>query len=121
MAADSPGLNVLADNDRYREIFDSAPVSLWDEDFSGVAAFLDELRRQGVGEIDHVEQQPRVIAPRLRRIAEPPRQSRLDPTLPGPARTAAITSGEGVARYEGHARFLPATAVDLSPVSAVPG
>jgi two-component system CheB/CheR fusion protein len=33
---------------RYRAIFDGAAVSLWEEDFSGIYAAIDELRRQGV-------------------------------------------------------------------------
>ena len=48
MAADSPGAEVMAADDRYREFFDAAPVSLWDEDFSAVAALLDRLRAEGV-------------------------------------------------------------------------
>jgi PAS domain S-box-containing protein len=35
---------------RYRAIFDGAAVSLWEEDFSGIYAAIDELRRQGVND-----------------------------------------------------------------------
>jgi PAS domain S-box-containing protein len=35
----------------YRNIFDKAPVSLWEEDYSRVAKRLDELRREGVTDL----------------------------------------------------------------------
>jgi PAS domain S-box-containing protein len=34
--------------DRYRHIFQSAGVSIWEEDFSGVKAAIDDLKAQGV-------------------------------------------------------------------------
>jgi len=37
----------LAQN-KYRFIFDNAPIAFWEEDFSGVKAVFDELRGQGV-------------------------------------------------------------------------
>jgi PAS domain S-box-containing protein len=51
MTADTTGAKMIAGDDRYREIFDAAAVSLWDEDFSEVAAFLDRLRADGVGDL----------------------------------------------------------------------
>lgn len=33
---------------RYRGLFDDSPVSIWEEDFSGVKKYLDDLRLQGV-------------------------------------------------------------------------
>ncbi|HBT82633.1 MAG TPA: hypothetical protein DEB35_04100, partial [Desulfuromonas sp.] len=33
---------------RYRSLFESSPISLWEEDFSAVVAFLQELRDRGV-------------------------------------------------------------------------
>ncbi|NBD36758.1 MAG: PAS domain S-box protein, partial [Chloroflexi bacterium] len=36
---------------RYRTIFETAAVSLWEEDFSGVKAAVDQLRAQGVTDI----------------------------------------------------------------------
>jgi PAS domain S-box-containing protein len=51
MTTQLPGAETVAGEDRYREIFDAAPVSLWDEDFSAVAAFLDRLRAEGVGNL----------------------------------------------------------------------
>jgi hypothetical protein len=34
--------------DRYRRLFESCPVSLWEEDFSSVKKYLDELRGRGI-------------------------------------------------------------------------
>jgi PAS domain S-box-containing protein len=51
MTTDAPGAEAMAGEDRYREIFDAAAVSLWDADYSGVASFLDRLRGEGVGDL----------------------------------------------------------------------
>jgi PAS domain S-box-containing protein len=69
MAADSPGVEVVAGDDRYREIFDAAPVSLWDEDFSAVAAFLDQLRAEGVIDLRaHLMAHPEHVEEAVRRV-----------------------------------------------------
>jgi PAS domain S-box-containing protein len=39
---------LIANEERLRNIFDSVPVSIWEEDFSEVCKALDELRSQGV-------------------------------------------------------------------------
>jgi PAS domain S-box-containing protein len=36
---------------RYRRLFESSPVSLWEEDFSEVKRYLAELRSKGVGDL----------------------------------------------------------------------
>ncbi|MGP8069854.1 MAG: PAS domain S-box protein [Candidatus Bathyarchaeia archaeon] len=36
--------------EKYRDLFDACPVSLWEEDFSAVKQFLDELRLKGVSD-----------------------------------------------------------------------
>ena len=36
--------------EKYRELFEACPVSLWEEDFSVVKQFLDELRQKGVSD-----------------------------------------------------------------------
>jgi PAS domain S-box-containing protein len=36
--------------EKYRELFEACPVSLWEEDFSAVKQFLDELRQKGVSD-----------------------------------------------------------------------
>src|SRR5262245_13971999 len=69
MAADRPGAETVSGEDRYREIFDSAPVSLWDEDFSAVAAFLDRLRAEGVTDLRaHLSAQPEHVEEAIRRV-----------------------------------------------------
>ncbi len=40
--------------DRYQFVFDASPVALWLEDFTGVEAHLDDLRRRGVTDLCHV-------------------------------------------------------------------
>lgn len=37
---------------RYRSLFEDSPISLWEEDLSGVKRFVDDLRRQGVADFD---------------------------------------------------------------------
>ncbi len=37
---------------RYRGLFEDCPTSLWEEDFSGVKAYIDELHRSGVHDLD---------------------------------------------------------------------
>jgi len=37
--------------ERYRDLFEACPVSLWEEDFSAVKEFLGELRQEGVSDI----------------------------------------------------------------------
>lgn len=37
---------------RYRGLFEDCPTSFWEEDFSEVKAYLDELRRSGVTDLD---------------------------------------------------------------------
>ena len=40
-----------ANEERYRILFEDSPISLWEEDFSGVKRYLEELQRQGVKDI----------------------------------------------------------------------
>src|SRR5882724_3331480 len=48
---------------RYRRIFDTAAVSIWDEDFSDVVAALDTLRAQGVHDFRrHFDEHPEFVA-----------------------------------------------------------
>jgi PAS domain S-box-containing protein len=37
---------------RYRSLFEDAPVSLWEEDFSAIKAYLDDLRQQGITDFE---------------------------------------------------------------------
>jgi len=47
---------------RYRLVFENSPVSIWEEDFSGVKTLLDGLKQEGVTDIEaHFEQHPETI------------------------------------------------------------
>ncbi|CAG0977600.1 partial Phytochrome-like protein cph1, partial [Anaerolineae bacterium] len=47
---------------RYRLVFENSPVSIWEEDFSGVHALFDSLRQEGVTDIEaHFEQHPATL------------------------------------------------------------
>ncbi len=37
---------------RYRMVFENSPVSIWEEDFSGVKTLFDDLKKQGVTDIE---------------------------------------------------------------------
>ncbi len=39
---------LAASESRYRGLFEATPVPLWEEDFSGIRSYLDNLRAQGV-------------------------------------------------------------------------
>jgi C4-dicarboxylate-specific signal transduction histidine kinase len=54
---------------RYRSIFEQAPVSLWEQDFSEVRALLAALRQQGVRDLAaHAREQPGFARDCARRI-----------------------------------------------------
>jgi diguanylate cyclase (GGDEF)-like protein len=47
---------------RFRNLFDHAPISLWEEDYAGLKGYLDELRGQGVTDLQvHLAQHPEVV------------------------------------------------------------
>jgi PAS domain S-box-containing protein len=47
---------------RYRRIFETVGVSLWEEDYSQVKALIDELRAQGVSDIrSHLAEHPELV------------------------------------------------------------
>ena len=47
-----PMLTQLAESEeRYRSIFNTTPVSIWQEDFTGVKAALDELKKEGISDL----------------------------------------------------------------------
>jgi diguanylate cyclase (GGDEF)-like protein len=50
-------------------LFDYAPISLWEDDYSAVKAYLDELRAGGVTDLGQLlREQPQVVAEAMRRI-----------------------------------------------------
>lgn len=38
--------------EKFRSLFENSPTSLWEEDFSAVKLFLDDIRRQGITDLD---------------------------------------------------------------------
>ncbi|MFZ2163281.1 MAG: PAS domain S-box protein [Sideroxyarcus sp.] len=44
--------NLRESEQRYRLVFENSPVSIWEEDFSAVKTLLDDLRQQGVTDLD---------------------------------------------------------------------
>ena len=54
---------------RYRGIFDHARVSVWEQDFSAVAAWLDGLRAAGVADLRaHLAAHPDLVAKAVRHV-----------------------------------------------------
>ncbi|MFN8388259.1 MAG: hypothetical protein U0X92_17835 [Anaerolineales bacterium] len=41
-----------AAGDHFESLFEYAPISLWEQDYSGIKKFLDELRASGVTDFD---------------------------------------------------------------------
>ena len=51
-----------ASEERYRELFEQSPVSLWEEDFSAVKAHIDGLRAVGVTDVSsYLAEHPEVV------------------------------------------------------------
>jgi PAS domain S-box-containing protein len=47
---------------RYRQVFENSPISIWEEDFSEVKVFLDNLKRDGVTNIEtYFDQHPETV------------------------------------------------------------
>jgi|GEM_PF-3338560 len=41
-----------ASENKFRSLFENSPISLWEEDFSAIKLFIDELQRQGVSDLN---------------------------------------------------------------------
>ncbi|MBJ6727382.1 PAS domain S-box protein [Geomesophilobacter sediminis] len=79
--------------ERYRLVFESSPVSLWEEDFSGVKALFDDLRREGVVELDaYLEAHPEVLS-RCAQLARVIEVNRAAVTLHGAQSRGELLSG----------------------------
>ena len=48
--ADERTRKLRESEEKYRELFEACPVSLWEEDFSEVKQFLEELRQKGISD-----------------------------------------------------------------------
>ncbi len=47
---------------RYRLVFENSPVSIWEEDFSGVKSLFDDLKKEGVSDIEtHFARHPEIV------------------------------------------------------------
>ena len=47
---------------RFKSLFELSPISLWEEDYSAVKDYFDELRAQGVTDLKaHIENRPEVV------------------------------------------------------------
>ena len=54
---------------RYRGVFEDSPVSLWEEDLSGVKRYIDELRQHEISDLRHYfDNHPEEIAECIKRI-----------------------------------------------------
>lgn len=48
--------------ERYRTIFETSPVSLWEEDFSGIVTAIEEMKSQGVKNVrDYLDANPKFL------------------------------------------------------------
>ena len=55
--------------DHFESLFEYAPVSLWEEDYSGIKLFLDNLRADGVTDLNHhLDQHPEEIENNMQRM-----------------------------------------------------
>ncbi len=55
--------------DHFESLFEYAPISLWEQDYSGIKNFLDDLRKHGVSDLErHLNEHPEDIDKSLRLI-----------------------------------------------------
>ena len=55
--------------EHFESLFEYAPISLWEEDYSGIKKFFDELRASGVNDLNkYFNEHPKEIDSSLRRI-----------------------------------------------------
>jgi len=53
----------------FRSIFEGAPIAIWDEDFSDIKAFIDDLSTAGINDIgEYLLQYPEAVRECLRRL-----------------------------------------------------
>jgi PAS domain S-box-containing protein len=54
---------------RYRALFEDAPISLWEEDFSAVKTYIDNLKSQGVSDFEaYFDDHPDVVTDCITRV-----------------------------------------------------
>ncbi len=55
--------NLQESEQRYRMVFENSPVSIWEEDFSGIKLFFDQLRSEGIVSLEeYLDQHPEQIS-----------------------------------------------------------
>jgi PAS domain S-box-containing protein len=55
--------------DRYRNLFENSPISLWEEDFSAVKQYIDEMKHQGISDFNsYFDSHPEEVAGCVARI-----------------------------------------------------
>ena len=55
--------------DHFESLFEYAPVSLWEEDYSGIKTFFDDLRSSGITDLEqYFQQHPEEIDKSMSRI-----------------------------------------------------
>ncbi|MEJ2608727.1 MAG: PAS domain-containing protein, partial [Candidatus Thiodiazotropha sp.] len=60
--SDLPSSPPKESESRYRTLFENSPVSIWEEDFSEVKTFFDQLRHEGVIDIEaYFDQHPETL------------------------------------------------------------
>ena len=60
---------LAASESRFRGLFEYAPVSLWEQDFSGVKEYLDQLRARNVADLrEYLERHPEAVDECMARI-----------------------------------------------------
>ncbi len=57
------------DEEHFKTLFEYAPISLWEEDYSDLKSALDNLRTQGVKSLsDHLKKHPEFVDECMRKI-----------------------------------------------------
>src|SRR5512133_179661 len=57
------------DKEHFQTLFQYAPISLWEEDYSGIKSLLDGLRQRGVESLkDHIAEHPGFVDECMGRI-----------------------------------------------------
>lgn len=55
--------NLLKTKEQYRTLFEDSPISLWEEDFSQVKSYIDDLRKTGVADFEtYFSENPQAVS-----------------------------------------------------------
>jgi response regulator RpfG family c-di-GMP phosphodiesterase len=54
---------LIDSEERFRNLFENSPVSIWEEDFSEVKIFLDRLKKEGIADLEpYLDDHPEVVS-----------------------------------------------------------